>query len=140
MFKTRISLFSVETFCLTVPKDFVRELSCVSKKILSEINYTDNRSYHDFPSRIFCPRVPNILAVERSFVSENFWYGKKFMDEIWDITIFCGNFFVPQYLKLSLGNTSVFQKISVIENFYVYEGDITILRSTFFVSECRKTS
>ena len=37
------------------------------------------------------------------------------------ITTFRSKFFVPQYRKISLGNTSVYQKISGIEKFYASE-------------------
>ena len=39
--------------------------------------------------------------------------------------------FVTLYRKTSLGNSSVFQKISCIANFYAYEGDITKLLEKF---------
>ena len=42
--------------------------------------------------------------------------------------------FVTQYRKISLGNSSVFQKISFIAKFYAQEGDITKLRWKIFVS------
>ena len=51
-------------------------------------------------------------------------------------------FFVSQYRKIWLGNTSVYQKISGIENFYATErGEgITFLRPKLFVTHYQKIS
>ena len=53
------------------------------------------------------------------------------MDKRGHITTFRSKFFVSEYRKISLGNTSLYRKISGIEKFYASErerGGITFLR------------
>ena len=57
-----------------------------------------------------------------------------------DITIFRWKNFVSEYKKISSRNPSVFQKISGIEKFYSYEGNITIFYREFVASQYRKNS
>ena len=62
-------------------------------------------------------------------VSEKFWYRKMLgIREGAGITIFCQNCFVSQYRNISFveRNSSMFQKVSGIEKFYAYGGNITI--------------
>ena len=68
-----MSLFSVEIFCLTVPKHFVGEPFCVSQNSSIEKIYGKEggrgggrRECHNFPSKIFC------LTVPKKFVGEPF--------------------------------------------------------------------
>ena len=52
---------------------------------------------------------------------------------------FRSKFFVSQYRKILLGNTSVYQKISGIEKFYASErGGYHVLRQKLFVTQYRK--
>ena len=77
------------------------------------------KGYHDFPLKNFCLTVPTIFVEGLFCVSEKFWYRKMLgIREGAGITIFCQNRFVSQYRKISLGNTSVFQKVSCIAKFY----------------------
>ena len=58
------------------------------------------------------------------------------------ITTFRSKFFVSQYRKISLGNTSVYQKILGSEKFYASErgGGIKFLRRKLFVTQYQKIS
>ena len=56
-----MSRFSVEFFCLRVPKNFVGELFCA---VLKKISGSEKE--HDFPWKIFC------LTVPKKFVGEPF--------------------------------------------------------------------
>ena len=52
------------------------------------------------------------------------------------ITTFRSKFFVSQYQKTSLGNTSVYQKISGIEKFYASERGVSRFSVEKFLSHC----
>ena len=54
-----VSRFSVEIFCLTVPKNSVRE-SFVAIISGTEEVWRRGRGYQDFPSKSFCLTVPKI--------------------------------------------------------------------------------
>ena len=57
------------------------------------------------------------------------------------ITTFRSKFFVSQYRKISLGNTSVYQKLLCFKKFYASEGGgITFLGRKLFVTQYRKIS
>ena len=62
-----------------------------------------------------------------------FLVSKSFMDEKGGITFFRRKFFVSLYRKIWLGNTSVYQKISGIENFQAKEGENFTVLSKLFV-------
>ena len=65
-------------FCLIIPKNFLDEPFCVSKKMVSK-NVKDERGgggYHDLPSKLFCLAVPKHFVDEHFCVSENFLYRK----------------------------------------------------------------
>ena len=71
----RVSRFSVEKFCLTMPKfsvekSFTVALNCGSEKVWigGEVS--------SFSVKNFCPTVPKNLAEEPFCVSKNFWYRK----------------------------------------------------------------
>ena len=63
-------------FCLTVPKNFVR--NHLKFKKVSKVRYRKKiwmrTGYHDFPSKIFWLRVPKDFVVEHFVMSEKFGY------------------------------------------------------------------
>ena len=68
MLQKVMSRFSVEVFCLKVPKNLAGEPFCAvfQKFSVSEKVYGQEGEYQDFASKIFC------LAVPRNFVGEPF--------------------------------------------------------------------
>ena len=64
-----------------------------------------------------CLTVPKTSVWQPFSVSEKNGFRKK-IRTIRVFTIFCWQFFVSDYRKISWGNTSVFQKNSGIENFF----------------------
>ena len=56
------------------------------------------------------------------------------------ITTLRSKFFVSQYRKISLGNTSVYRKTSGIEKLCMREGGITFLRRVFLSHSAKKNS
>ena len=99
-----ISRFSVKTFCLTVPKNFVGEPhQCVInfgfRKILGF-----RELCHDFVSNILSHSAEKFRR--ETFLicaSENFWSRKKIGIRGGDITIFCQNFLSDSAEKLRRG-------------------------------------
>ena len=69
--------YPLKNFCLTVPKNFVKEPLCFRKFLVSK-NVRDNRGgkNHDFPSKLFGLTVPNHFVEEPFCVSESFGYRK----------------------------------------------------------------
>ena len=70
--------------------------------------------YQNFPSKVFCHKVPKnfvgepfclslISGIEKIYISEDY------------VTIFRRKFFVSQYRNISSRNPSVFQKVSGTE-------------------------
>ena len=62
--------FLKKNCCLTVPKHFLREPFCVSKKLWNQWDFritgVGGRENHDFPSKIFSLAVPNYFVGEKS--------------------------------------------------------------------------
>ena len=94
-----------------------------SRKFLASKNFFGKSvggggCYHNFPPKIFCVTVPKNFVGGPFLVSKKFWY-RKFSCIVrgGGFTVL-SNFFVSQCRKFSLGNTSVFQKISGLEKFY----------------------
>ena len=117
MLQRVMSQFSVDFFCLTVPKNFVAEPFSVSLISGTEKVWIREGEYQDFPSKIFCLIVPKI-SVGESFTVEII----SDIEKVWirrgggSITVFRRSFCftVLKYLE----NTLVFQKNSFIENFH----------------------
>ena len=66
---------------------------------------------------------------------------KSFKQKRGEASRFCRKSFISQYRKISLGNISVYQKISGSEKFYASErGGIKFLRRKLFVTQYRKIS
>ena len=105
--------FPSKIFCLTVPINFVGESFNVSENLGSRKTLCIIRRYHDFPSKIFCLTVPINFAEEHFGVS----------------------FFVSQYRKISLRNTSVFP--GTVETFLSHSAEKFALQyfRKFWVSE-----
>ena len=91
-------------------------------------NFLHIRGYNVFPSKIFGLTVPKKFVGENFGVSENFGYRKILCFREGEYRVSPSKTFVTLYQKISLRNTSVFEKISCIAKFYAYEGDITKLR------------
>ena len=77
-----MSPFSVEIFCLTVPKNFVGEPFCaVFQKISGSQKFMDKRGgggeYQDFPSKNCCLTVPKNVVDIPSMFQKN-WGIEKF--------------------------------------------------------------
>ena len=100
------------------------------------------RGYHTFPPNFFCHTVSKNVVGEHFGVSGIFGYRKILcVRQGGCITFLRRKLFVTQYRKISLGNTSVYQKNSGIEKFYARErGGITFLHRKLFVIQYRKIS
>ena len=70
--------FPSKICCLTVPKNIVGEIFCVSEKFWYRkmLEIREGGGYHEIPSKICCPTVPINLVGETFCVPENFWYRK----------------------------------------------------------------
>ena len=105
MLQRVMSLFSVEIFCLTVPKKFVGEPFCaVFQKISgSEKLYgSEGGEYQNFLSKIYC------LLKPKNFVGEPFSVSlisgiEKFYASEGYVTIFCRNFLSRSAKKFRRG-------------------------------------
>ena len=94
-------------------------LRCIRKFRVSKNYMHQRRGVSRSPSKIFCQTVPKNFVGEHFGVSENFGYRKIIcIRERGGYHVLRQKFFVTQYRKISLGNTSVFQKISCIAKFY----------------------
>ena len=132
----KVSRFSVEKFCLTVPKNFVEE---PFRKSLVSKNVRDKRGgeYHDFPSKLFCLTVPKNFVGETFGVSENFWYRK-----ILCFRGICHDFPSKNFCLTVPKNfveepfCAVFQKNSDSEKVYGKEGGSNKICRQNFVSHC----
>ena len=120
-------VFPSEVFCLTVPKKFVGVVG-------EPFGVSENLGYR----KILCIRGISRFSVRgvarfsvdyfmshstETFVGEPFSVSiisdiEKFYAQERYITIFCRNFFVSKYRKISSRNPSVLQKIPGIEKFY----------------------
>ena len=93
------------------------------------------RAYHISRSKTFSHTVPKDFVGEHFGVSENFGYRKILCIRDGGSIIFLRRkLCVTQYRKISLANTSVYQKISDIETFYASErerGDYVSPPKTF---------
>ena len=115
--------FPSKVFCLTVPKISVGESFIVAK--ISGIEKVWIRGAGGGPSRL---SVENFLSHSAEnfrkvilYCCNNFGYRKSLDKRGGSTKIFQGIFFVSQYRKILLGNTSVYQKISGSEKFYASE-------------------
>ena len=113
-----ISRFSVENFCHTIPKNFVGEHFGVSENFVHRKILCIRSGYHVTPLKNFCLTVPKNFVGEHFGVSKNFGYRKILCIREGGYHVSPSKTFVTQYQKISLGNTSVFQKISCIAKFY----------------------
>ena len=89
----------------------------------SENFYASERGgeFQDFLSKMFCLTVPKISVGNPLLFVALISGIEKVRIRGGSIMIFRRKFFVSQYRKISLGNTSVYQKISGSENFYASE-------------------
>ena len=132
-----VSHFSVENFLSHSTKKFRwGTLRCIRKiRVSKEFMHQRGRGYQFSPSKTVCHTVSKIFVGEHSGVSGNFGYRKTLcIREGGSITFLRRKLFVTQYQKISLGNTSVYQKNSGIEKFYASQrGGYHISQSkTFF--------
>ena len=108
-----VSRFSVEKFLSHCTKIFYwRTLWCFGKILLLKI-FRHRRGITVLP-KFFVSQDQNEKLFKGTLLfPENFWYRKKFMDKSGHITNFSRNFCVSQCRKISWGNPTVFEKISV---------------------------
>ena len=122
-----ISVFRRKILVSQCRKSSLASLQCIGKFGVSK-SFMHIRGYNVFPSKIFGLTVPKKFVGEHFGVSENFEYRKILCFREGGYHVSPSKNFVTQYQKISLRNTSVFEKISCIAKFYAYEGDITKLR------------
>ena len=130
-----------EFFFVAVLKSSYLETYCFSVKFWLGKCFLDERGDITFFRRKFLSPSAENFRGDPFNVSENFEY-PNFLCIIIEgggIMIFCRIFFLFQYQKISLGNTSVNHKTSGGENFRSYEGGTRGL-SILFVSQYQKTS
>ena len=100
-----VSRFSVEIFCLTVPKNAIGEPFSLS--LISGIEKVWMRGWgggecQDFPSKISCLTVPKNFVGQPLSVSLISGIGKLYASEGY-VTIFCRNFLSHSAEKLHRG-------------------------------------
>ena len=103
MLQRVMSRFSVEVFCLTVPKNLAEEPSCaVFQKISgSEKIYGQEGMYQDFASKSFCLTVPEFFV--KTFRVSQFSGLEKFHASEGYVTFFCRNFLCHSVEKFCMG-------------------------------------
>ena len=113
-------VFPSKTLCHTVPKNFVAEHFGVSENFVYQkiLCISEVGGYHVTPSKTLCHTVPKNFVGEHFGVSENFGYQKISSIREGGSTLLRRKFCVTQYQKISLLNTSVFQKILCIAKIY----------------------
>ena len=117
-------MFSIKSFCLTVPKVSVGESFTVALVSCSEKVWRmrGGGSYQNFPSKNLCLRVPN-NSVGESFsvalisVTERVWIRRR-----GEIKIFRRKFFVSPCWKNSVGESFTVALKSCSEKVYGQEG------------------
>ena len=80
--------------------------------------------------------------LRKTHLFQKYLVSKSFKQKRGEASRFCRKFFISHYRKISLGNISVYQKISGSEKFYASErGEgIKFLRRKLFVTQSRKIS
>ena len=100
---------------------FRRGILLCSREILVSKTVREKRGggYHDFPSKLFCPTVPNHFVEEPFCVSESFGYRKI----LWTkgggrggMAIFCQKFLSHSAEKVRRETLPYFRKILVSKN------------------------
>ena len=111
-------------FCLTVRKNFLVGLFCVSQFFCyRKVSCKRDREGEVWSITIFfqnfCLRVPKSFEEEQSSVSENLCYREILgIREAAGITIFRQSCFASQYRKIWYRNPFVFPKVLGIKTFY----------------------
>ena len=112
--RTENLVFPPKFLCLTVRKNFLGTTS----KIQKDWDLGNFFAYHGFPS-LFC------LTVAKNFVRDHLMFQtvsnvryRKNLCKRTEYHDFRSKFFCPECRKISLGNTSVYQKSSAIEKFH----------------------
>ena len=91
--------------------------------------------YHVSPSKTFCHTIPKISVGDYFDASENFGFRRILCIREGDgITFLHRKLFATQYRKISLRNTSVYQKVSGIEKFYASERGVSRFSVENFLS------
>ena len=140
MQKKGISLNSVEKF-LSHSADKIRRrtLLCFERILVSKIFKQRSGKLHGFVENFFISQDRKNFAKEPFCVSENFWWGKNFMDkrEGWGVSRFSVEKFSSHCTKIFHWRAlRCFRKILLTKIFMHRRGGITVL-SKFFVSEDR---
>ena len=134
--------FPLINFCLTVPKNFVEDLFCVSENFCYRkmLGIRDRGGgYQDFPSKTFCLTVPKNFVAEPFCVSQNFCYRKN----LWirggrEYHNFLSKIFCLTVPKIFVGEPFCVSLISVIEKFYASEVYVTIFCRNFLSHSAEK--
>ena len=117
--KKGISQISIENLLSHSTEDFSEGILCFWKTSGSEKFYGLKGGYHVFPSKFFGPTVPNNFVSIPSLFHKNLGIENFYESEREGVSRFSvEKFFVKEYRIFSLGNSSVFQKISCITNVY----------------------
>ena len=137
------SLFSVEIFCLAVPKNFVEEPFSVS--LISGIGkiLCFRGLCHDFPSKIFLSHSAETFrrGTLLCCVSENFWWRKSlWIRGRWKYQNFLSKSFCLSVPKNFVGEPFSVSLISGIGKILCFRGLCHYFPSKFFVSQCQKIS
>ena len=136
-------VFSSKLLDLAIPNLLVEELFCVSETLGYRIFLCLRAENNDFPKKLFCVLVPKNF-VEQSFsVFTKFLVSKKFMDKIGGGKGY--HDFPSKSLCLSISKnfSGIIFSVSIFlgsENFYAYEGNITVFYRKFVGPQYRKTS
>ena len=121
MLQMVMSRFSVEIFCLTVPKNFVEEPFCAvfQKTSGSEKVYgKEGEGVNKLLSKISCLKVPKDFVEEPFSLSLISGIGKIYASEEY-VTIFPRKLFVSKCRKISYRNLLVFHYFRVSNKFMV---------------------
>ena len=111
--KEGVSGFSVEFFCLRVPKKIVGEHFNVSENFGYRKFFCKKGGYHDFLSENFCLTQPKNFVGEPICLSESFWCREKFMHKTSILWKSVENFTIHTTKKLRRGTLLCFTKLPV---------------------------
>ena len=125
-------------FCLTLPKNFIANISLFQKNFLSSKPFHEWAGEISVSSNIFLSHVIEKTQGELLGVPEEFWWRKFLWMREWDITFLCRYFFVLFFRNFHWKIFGV-SKTSGSDKFvWMREWDITFFRRKLFVSLYRK--
>ena len=126
------SCFSVKIFCLTVPKKFVKEPFCVSKKWFRKFSSIGGGGNHVFVENFLYQRTEKFCKGSLLF--------QKFsgVDKILCITDGGGR--IPFFRRKNRVSKNFMHQNRVGKKLWIRNGWCYFFPSNFFVSQCRKIS